>query len=115
MSIDIYLSINTGKHMHVMVEVGNYTHNCQPMWWLALAEGAHVEMSLCDFDGMAADKASPLLELAVAHMRAEENRDRYVDLNPSNGWGDYETALEYLNAFYEACVEHPLCIIETSC
>jgi hypothetical protein len=115
MSIDIWLTIDTGKEAVSVVDVGNYTHNCQPMWRFALKNGAGVEMSLCDFNGQQAQQAAEILEKAVQHMSDPAYLKAYIALNPANGWGKYETALEYLKGFYEACLEHPLCIICTSC
>lgn len=113
MSIDIDLVINTGNGETTVVDVGNMTHNVQPMWVLALKTTSSVDMDLCDFDGWLASDAVPLLDKALVHMRDHESE--YTPLTPSNGWGNYETAVEYLSTFMTACREHPLCTIRTNC
>lgn len=114
MSIDIDLVINTGKNERIVVTVGNYTHNCQPMWTLALSETGS-DLRLCEFDGMSAAEAVQHLALAVAYMEAPNNRAQFIALNPANGWGDYEGAYRYLREFYEACKDNPLCTVRTDC
>ena len=113
MSIDIDLEINTGKHTVFVVEVGNYTHNVQPMWRKALKAASGSDYGLCDLNGTRASESIPVLEKAVKHMR--ENKEEYLPLNPTNGWGNYEGALQYLETLLECCQEHPLCTIATSC
>ena len=100
MSYDIYLSIDTGgEDAAIVAEVGNYTSNCSPMWNKALGS------SLRNLNGRNAGKSLPLLIKAVAHMRA--NPDEYMPLNPANGWGDYESATDYLDKLRRLCEEHP--------
>lgn len=113
MSIDIDLVINTGLSEAVVVGVGNMTHNVQPMWRKAIKETSNRDMNLCDFDGWLAEKAVSILGSALQHML--ENKQSYLPLNPSNGWGSYQTAVEYLENFYKQCCEHPRCIIRTDC
>lgn len=113
MSIDIDLVIDTGNNYTTVEVVGNMTHNVQPMWRKALQITSGVDMNLCDFNEWGAEKALPLLEKALEHMK--QNRDEYVPLNPSNGWGSYESAVEYLSDFVTACQDHPACMIITDC
>jgi hypothetical protein len=49
------------------------------------------------------------LRLAVDTMR--RNRDEYEALNPENGWGNYEGALEYLVGILKECEQHSKCVI----
>lgn len=115
MSIDIYLEINTGLKEVTAVDIGNYTHNCQPMWSHALKETGAKITHLCDFDGVNANDAYPMLQRAVNHMNNPENRPTYEAMNPENGWGSFTSAREYLRRFMEACADHPKCTIRTSC
>jgi hypothetical protein len=114
MSIDIDLVINTGVEETVVEEVGNYTHNCQGMWTLALHETG-CEKGLCDFDGLLASAAIALLSPAVDYMFAPEHHDTFTLMNPKNGWGNFESARDFLQKFLRDCQQHPLCTIRTSC
>lgn len=127
MSINIYMVINTGLEDTSVYDVGNYTHNCQRMWTLALnASGfkptaliafwaEHDSLDLCLMDGMKASDAYPILEKAVSHMDNPENRATYEAMNPANGWGDFKSAREYLRKLAVACRDYPSCTIRTSC
>jgi hypothetical protein len=100
MSYDIHLEIDTGGPEPAEVEdVGNYTSNCSPMWTHAL--GFYVG----DLHGWLAVHALLLLDQAVAKMRAEP--EVYRAMNPANGWGDSETATDYLEKWADACRKHP--------
>lgn len=115
MSIDIDLMIDTGLEMTSVYEVGNYTHNCQPMWSHALKETGSEIPHLCGFNQVEASKAFPILQAAVAHMDDPANHETYEAMNPSNGWGKFKSAREYLRNFMFACRDYPKCIIYTSC
>jgi hypothetical protein len=115
MSIDIDLSINTGHEFVSVVNVGNYTHNCQPMWNLALKETGSTIPHLCGFNEVLAQDAFPILQAAIIHMDDPQNRATYEAMNPDNGWGEFISAREYLRTFMDACRDHPLCTIEVSC
>lgn len=124
MSIDMHLQIDTGKGMKRVVEIGNYTHNCQGMWSLALSEASKSvditdlnisEISMCNLDGLFAARVYPLLRTALDHMDNPENRSTYVAMNPSNNWGDFDSAREYFRTLVQACYENPLCFIYAGC
>lgn len=86
-------------------EVGNYTSNVSRMWSAALgavapehapelvpAEGSRILLS--DTEGWTCAKAAPLLRAAAGWLA--EHEEQMLLLNPSNGWGDYAGAVEYL-------------------
>lgn len=105
MSYDGWLYIDTGgPEPAIVAELGNYTSNVAPMWGLAL-EKAGENIRLSDTEGRTAADVLPLLRRAVAHM--EDFPEVYTPMNPSNGWGDYEGALNYLRGVVEQCVKHP--------
>lgn len=107
MSYDIYLAIDTGgEHSATVAEVGNYTSNVAPMWRRALG------CSLADLHGTPAADAIPVLERAVADMAV--NPGPYKEMEPSNGWGDYDGAFGYLHRLLDLCREHPRTTIEVS-
>jgi hypothetical protein len=40
--------------------------------------------------------------------------DEMRELEPKNGWGSYETALQFLREIYDTCLDHPECFLEVS-
>jgi hypothetical protein len=105
MSYDVSLAIDTGAPTltHV-VDCGNYTYNVGTMFRKALGG-----KGLYDLNGVEAWKVIAKLRLAVDTMR--RNRDEYEALNPENGWGNYEGALEYLVGILKECEQHSKCVI----
>ncbi|MFE2469763.1 hypothetical protein [Streptomyces mirabilis] len=100
--ISVYTNVDTGGPEPVRVEladIGNYTSNVHPMWSEALG------CSLSDFKESSAEDALENLQRAVAAMEAD--RARYEAMNPTNGWGNYEGALDYLRRLRDACASHP--------
>ena len=100
MSYDCRLVIDTGGRVPASVtEWLNPTYNLGPMFEAALGS------PLYELDGQLAAKAAPVLAQAIASMRLEPGR--FEALNPPNGWGTYEDALEFLETFLSHCVAHP--------
>ena len=104
MSYDIDLVIDTGVEERTVVTVGNYTSNVAGMWKKALG------YSLRELDNKKADSCIEDLRKAIANM--EDNPKEYKEMNPPNGWGDYEGALNYLRKLLDACVKNPKCKID---
>jgi hypothetical protein len=105
-SYDIGLYINTGNDEHKVKDLGNYTYNCSTMFRLALL----VEYEgLNGLSGKLAKDVIPALEIAISRM--ENDPDKYKAMNPTNGWGDYESALEYIRGILNGCREHPATIL----
>lgn len=102
MSYSIYLEIDTGGPGAATVhEVGNYTSNVTPMWYKALG------FPLKELQGKPASECIELLERAIDHTQDPTNRDEYLALNPKNGWGNFDGAVEFLKRFLEGCRLHP--------
>jgi len=105
MSYDIWLEIDNSEGKPVtVVEIGNYTSNVGVMWRDALGG-----KRLRDFDRAPCSEAAGPLAAAVERMEADP--DKYREMDPPNGWGDYEGALKFLRTLSEACAEHPRCRI----
>ena len=104
MSLDIGLRMNLdtgGKEPYeVRLYSSNYTGNVWPMWEMSGCGDA-----LYESDGKLASEIIPDLEHALPHMKA--NPDDYRALNPSNGWGNYEGAMDFVAQLLTACKEHP--------
>jgi hypothetical protein len=110
-SYDVSLEIDTGgpeDEWPDVVEIGNYTSNVWLMWLTALGG-----MSLREYNHAPCSEAARPLAEAVKHM--ESDPDTYRAMNPPNGWGDYEGALDYLRRIAEACATHPKCRIRVAC
>lgn len=101
---------------------GNITYNVDAMFALALGEpdegvrnGGDVvfhrkDPALKRFIDRPASEAIDPLRAAVSRM--ETDPEAYRVLNPSNGWGDYDGALDYLRRFLSACEEQPDRLVE---
>jgi hypothetical protein len=67
-------------------------------------------MPIRQLHGMTAGDAVPILQKAGLEMKRRPAK--FKKLNPANGWGDYEGALETLGWLMEVCQEHPLATVE---
>lgn len=103
MSLDIYLEATRV----VYVYGANYTHNVAPMWRLA---GCYDALYMSD--GERAHNRTAELRAAVAAMEADPAK--YQALDAPNGWGTYETALEFLKATLAAFEANPDATIRVS-
>jgi hypothetical protein len=101
-SYDVNLEIDTGgKHpATVGNDDMNYTYNCAPMFRRALGGNG-----INNLHGELASDMLPRLRAAVSHMA--ENPDIYEPMNPANGWGDYKTALQFLEHILLNAAAHP--------
>lgn len=105
MSYDVSLEIETGGDSSAQVFWRNMTSNVAPMWRKAGAD-------IADMDGRTAAECAPILAAAVTAM--ETDPAAYKLMDPPNGWGSYETCLDFLRSIHAACVEHPACSISVS-
>ena len=97
MSLDIYLVC---PHCETTVTSQNITHNVSPMWVKAGCFDA-----LYESNGKLASWSLPALEAAIIAMKADP--DGFRALNPANGWGSYEGALEWLEKWTKNVREKP--------
>ena len=104
MGWSVYLNINTGIEEREVVDIGNYTYNVAPMYEKAMG------ITISDLNGKICSKVIPILRKGVLNMT--ENPAMYREMNPPNGWGKYESALEFLEKIYKECVNNPKCKIE---
>ena len=100
MSYDVRLTIDTGGENPASVSKWRTpTYNLAPMFSKALGFGLRTLQ-----DKLAGD-AIPDLRRAIAAM--QDDPAEFKKLNPENGWGNYEGALAFLQAFLADCLEHP--------
>lgn len=112
MSLDLtlYADVDTGgadKHRVYLYEA-NYTHNCGKM---AKEAGVYLYVwrpEECPDVKQAGDLVEPL-RAGIKAM--EDEPQRFIALNPENGWGSYDTFLPWLRSYLEACVAHPKALI----
>jgi len=83
----------------------NYTSNCASMWRKAGA-------NLAEFHGKTASECAPALAAAIEAMKSDPAT--YRAMNPSNGWGDYDSLLEELKKLLRDFEEHPEAIVRVS-
>ena len=103
MSLDVYL-------LGTSTFCANYTHNVGGM-----AEAAGIYKHVWRPEELDITKASELIEPlrgAIERMKADPNR--FISLNPPNGWGSYDTFLPWLEQYLEACEEHPDATVRAS-
>ena len=115
MSLDVYLQfeVDTGgpQLRTFTIFEASYTHNCNVM---AEAAGLYTYVwrpDECEDVSVAGD----LIEHLRRGIRLMENDpDRFIAMNPSNGYGSYETFLPWLRRYLEACIENPKATIYAS-
>lgn len=96
-----------GTHFVHLLEVGNYTWNIAPI--LMEAWGG----TFTDMDRKNVKEVAEILEMIMSEMT--ENRNRYIALNPENGWGDYHGCLKYIKEIYTACIKSSSdCLLDVS-
>ena len=104
MSYDISLEINTGFEDREVVDVGNITYNITPMFVKSMGK------NLSDFNDKKCREMIPILRIGVIELA--NNPEKYRKLNPVNGWGNYDGALNYLRKLLVSCEENPNCTIK---
>ena len=75
------------------------TYNLAPMFHAAL------DISLSDLDGERCTDCEPIFDDAVRRMQAEPAK--YRSMEPSNGWGTYDDALQFMQDMLGACRAYP--------
>lgn len=102
--------VNADDSDSTEVYSGNITHNLNTM-----AGEAGIYKPLWRPDEIGITKAEQLIEpltTGLALLRAEPSRFR--KLNPSNGWGDYEGLVRFVDRYLAACLEHPAANVAVS-
>lgn len=108
MGYDIHImgkACPTCNHSGEYIDIGNQTYNISPMYSHAMQSSTGKNKSLNDFNGMTCKEALVILEPTLKQL--SENPEIYTLMNPPNGWGSYEGAVEYLSAIVEGCNQIP--------
>lgn len=81
----------------------NYTYNVSKMYYDAFSDfGTDGIRMLSDRQGEA---CIPMLERAIQRM--QDDKLKYLEWNPSNGWGNYQGALDLLRELLTWCQAAP--------
>jgi hypothetical protein len=108
MSYDVYLLEDpcpTCGHTKGYDFNWNYTSNCSGMW-------REAGVDLASFDGR--QVSACVVELAVAIQTLEREPERFIAMNPANGWGSYESLVPALKQLLRAFEEHLTAKVEVS-
>lgn len=108
MSYDVYFTADVGGPETVSLDSRNYTSNVSGMWRTALG-GVDSLGELLDKRPKARD-IEPRIRQAIAEMM--ESPGVFRAMEPPNGWGDYEGALDFLVWIADRCREMPDVTVE---
>lgn len=103
MSWDVHLEADLGGPAPLRVGDldANYTWNVHPMFQAAIGEEGFCNA----WDGLSASVAVERCTRILAAFEAEP--DRFIALNPANGWGDFDGARRFVQTIHDACAEAP--------
>ena len=88
---------------------GNITHNLAEM-----AGQAGLYEALWRPDEHGYKTAESLIHVLDAGLQElKDNKEKYKAYNPKNGWGDYETLVDFVDKYLTACIKDPDAIVET--
>ena len=105
MSYWVNLLIDTGAPEPIEVWSRNHTSNIAGVWRTAGCD-------LREFDGKTAIELGEAAGNAIIEIL--ENRDKYTEFEPGNGWGDITSTIAFLQAIHNACKLHPKTIVHVS-
>lgn len=91
---------------HEEIECGNYTSNVSPMYLKAMG------IPFRDLNGKLAVDAALILTNGIIEMTS--NPKIYREMNPSNGWGNYEGAIRFLAEIIRQCIIYPEFTLEVN-
>jgi hypothetical protein len=105
MSWDFYMDVDVGGPEPLSVQDGiNYTTNVSGMYKAAMGGGGIRQLA-----GKTGRECLAILRLAILAM--EDDPAKYKSMNPSNGWGDSESAIGLLRELSAWCVEAPRAVM----
>jgi hypothetical protein len=103
MSLDLWLESVPCKECNNMVRLDshNYTYNVAEMWYQIFPESR----SFVDIDCLTGKES--LIRLEQARIKLQLYPEDFKKVNPKNGWGSYESFLEFINNLIDDALEHP--------
>lgn len=107
MSYDVYFTINTGKGEHTVAEF-NHTSNTAEM----MAKALNSDLGIKYLNGRTARDVEDLIRSGVQDMVARDYA--YRKHEPENGWGSFESTLQFLCDICKTATNHPACKIRVT-
>jgi hypothetical protein len=99
----VSLDVSLTRTQPTVVFSANITHNLGPM-----AREAGIYQHLWRPEELGITKAHQLIEPLRVGLNLMRNQPgRFMALNPPNGWGTYHHFVPWLEAYLEACIQHP--------
>lgn len=99
--VDIEIDHADGYTTYVEA-VDGHTYNLTPMWRKAGIVG---DAGTSDLHGKTCAEMGPRLVQGL--IDAWTNEPAYRELDPANGWGDYDGFIEILTRLTRLCLRHP--------
>ena len=104
MSLDVYLKVMKPTEVYS----GNITHNLGKM-----ADAAGIYMCLWRPEEFGIKTAGELINPLTTGLKLlRKNRTHYEQLNPENGWGNYDNLVSFVEKYLNACKENPEATVE---
>ena len=91
---------NMSYDMMIDDENFNYTYNVSPMWY-----ACYPDKGIRKHYGLTGREAVPVLMLLHQYMVV--HREELLPMEPDNGWGSYDGALDFVNDLIKASMRHP--------
>lgn len=102
MSWGVDIAIDHGDGYTTIVEVvDGHTYNLTPMW----RKAGVIEQRTDELDGRLAREVATIATVGLVD--AWKDPDGYRELDPPNGWGDYDDFVEILTRLARLCHQHP--------
>jgi hypothetical protein len=98
--VDIEITLDDG-YVTIVEVVDGHTYNLTPMW----RKAGIVTAGTSDLEGRSTAEMAPILQAGLAD--ALSNEAAYRQLDPPNGWGDYDGFIEILTRLTRLCHSHP--------
>jgi hypothetical protein len=86
--------------MQIGDEDFNYTYNVASMWY-----DCYPDKGIREIYGAQGSVALKILRKLREHM--EDNAERLREMEPDNGWGSFDGALEFINKLIAASLRNP--------
>ena len=101
MSYDFGMKADLGNGYVYMGYEQNYTYNVSPMFYKAFGDPG-----INFIEGKTGKECIEKLRLGLKEM--QDNKSKYEAMNPDNGWGSYEGAVEVIETLIKWAAESPL-------
>lgn len=97
-------------HADEVLYENNITHNL-----VRMAEAAGLYQALWRPEEVGITHAHQLIEPLQEGLRLlRDYPDKFIPLNPANGWGDYDGLVEFVAEYLDAAMKYPQAIVRAS-